>query len=47
MLLEETTNEVDDDSDELFETIGDEDDELLFDSDLANDNLDNDEDIIE
>ena len=34
-------------SDELFESIDDEDDELLFDNDLANDNIDNDEDIIE
>ena len=34
-------------SDELFEELDDEGDELLFDNDLANDNLDNDEDIIE
>ena len=33
--------------DELFEELDDEGDELLFDNDLANDNLDNDEDIIE
>ena len=38
---------LDDGSDDLFEEIDDEDDELLFDSDLANDNLDNDDDIIE
>ena len=47
MLLEDVSDEVADDSDELFEELGDEDDELLFDNDLANDNLDNDEDIIE
>ena len=35
------------DSDELFEGLDDEDDEAIFDSDLANDNLDNDNDIIE
>ena len=34
-------------SDELFEELDDEGDELLFDNDLANENLDNDEDIIE
>ena len=45
MLLED--EEAIEDSDELFEVIDDEDDELLFDSDLANDNLDNDYDIIE
>ena len=46
MLLNEETSAVED-SDELFEELGDEDDELLFDNDLANDNIDNDEDIIE
>ena len=35
------------DSDELFKGLDDEDDELLFDNDLANDNVDNDDDIIE
>ncbi len=45
ILLED--EEAIEDSDELFEVIDDEDDELLFDSDLANDNLDNDYDIIE
>ena len=34
-------------SDELFENLDDEGDEMLFDSDLANDNLDNDSDLIE
>ena len=34
-------------SDELFEELDDEGDELLFDNDLASENLDNDEDIIE
>ena len=34
-------------NDELFGDLEDEDDEELFDSDLANDNLDNDSDIIE
>ena len=48
MLLEDEANDLAaDDSDELFEELGDEGDELLFDNDLANDNLDNDEDIIE
>ena len=36
-----------DESDELFENIDDMEDEVLFDNDLANDNLDNDDDIIE
>ncbi len=40
ILLEEDENE------QLFEELGDEGDEILFDSDLANDNLDNDNDII-
>ena len=35
------------DSDKLFDDLGDEDDEAIFDNDLANDNLDNDDDIIE
>ena len=46
MLLDDEANSMED-SDELFEELGDEDDELLFDNDLANDNLDNDADIIE
>ena len=45
MLLDDEASNMED-SDELFEELGDEDDELLFDNDLANDNLDNDEDII-
>lgn len=44
MLLEDEA--MDDDSDELFEGLDDEGDEMLFDSDLANDNIDNDEDNI-
>ena len=36
-----------DDSDELFEGLDDEGDEAIFDNDLANDNIDNDDDIIE
>ena len=46
MLLDDV-GDFDDGNDELFEGIDDEDDELLFGSDLANDNLDNDDDIIE
>ena len=46
MLLEETA-ETEEDNDTFFEGLDDEGDELLFDNDLANDNLDNDEDIIE
>ena len=46
-ILLEDEEILDDENDELFEGIGDEDDELLFDNDLANDNLDNDDDIIE
>ncbi len=37
----------DDEDDELFEDLDDEEDEAIFDSDLADDNLDNDNDIIE
>ena len=44
VMLDETMEE---DSDELFDGLDDEDDEAIFDSDLANDNLDNDDDIIE
>ncbi|MCI8569772.1 MAG: DNA-directed RNA polymerase subunit beta, partial [Bacilli bacterium] len=36
-----------DDSDELFQDLSDEDDDSIFDSDLAIDNIENDEDIIE
>ncbi len=45
VLLDEDEIEMDD-SDELFEVLDDEDDEAIFDSDLANDNLDNDNDLI-
>ena len=34
------------DSDELFDDLGDEEDEAIFDTDLANDNIDNDDDLI-
>jgi len=44
MLMEDDTT--DDEDDELFGDLGDEGDEMIFDSDLANDNLDNDEDNI-
>ena len=44
VLLDE---EVEEDSDELFEELDEEGDDSIFDSDLAIDNLDNDEDIIE
>ena len=47
LLEDDEDDSLDDDSDDLFEEIGDEDDELLFGNDLANDNLDNDDDIIE
>lgn len=47
VLLDDEITDIEEDSDELFEELGDEDDELLYDNDLANDNLDNDEDIIE
>ena len=43
---EEMLEDEDEDSDELFGSI-DDDDESIFDNDLANDNLDNDDDIIE
>ena len=39
--------ELDDGKDELFEDLGDEGEEMLYGNDLANDNLDNDDDIIE
>ena len=44
MTLDESS--LDDGNDELFESLDDEGDEVLFDSDLANDNIDNDDDII-
>ena len=47
ILLEDEDDSLDDDSDDLFEEIGDEDDELLYGNDLANDNLDDENDIIE
>ena len=47
ILLEDEVDSLDDDNDDLFEEIGDEDDELLYGNDLANDNIDNDDDIIE
>jgi len=47
MLLENDTVELDDGNDELFEELDDEGEELLFDNDLANDNLEEDLDIIE
>ena len=47
MLLEDEIDGLEEDNDELFEELGDEEDELLFDNDLASDNLENDEDIIE
>jgi len=47
MLLDDEAGDIDEDSEELFEGLDDEGDELLYDSDLANDNLDNDDDIIE
>ena len=47
LLEDDEDDSLDDDSDDLFEEIGDEDDELLFGNDLANDNLDDENDIIE
>ena len=48
VLLKGDKNDLDDDNDELFEGLDDEDDEMFFsgDSDLAEDNVDNDNDII-
>ena len=40
-------DEEEEESDELFEDLDDEGEEDIFDNDLANDNLDNDDDIIE
>ena len=45
ILLEDDNESLDDGNDELFEGLED-DDEMFFDSDLAEDNLDNDNDII-
>ena len=44
VLLED---ELDNGNDELFEELDDEGDEVLYDNDLANDNLDDENDIIE
>ena len=46
VLLDET-DDYDDGDDELFQDLDDEGEELLFDNDLANDNLDDENDIIE
>ena len=46
ILLDDETNNLEEDRDEFFEELDDEGDEMLFDSDLAEDNIDNDEDII-
>ena len=46
-ILLDDVDDIDEGSDELFEELDDDGDELLFDNDLANDNLDNDDDIIE
>ena len=45
--FDEEQNELDDGNDELFEDLDDEGEELLYGNDLANDNLDNNDDIIE
>ena len=47
MVVGSDENSLDDGNDELFEGLDDEGDELLFDNDLANDNLDDENDIIE
>ena len=47
MLLDDEVSDMEEDSDELFEELGDEGDELLYDNDLANDNLDDENDMIE
>ena len=47
ILLEDEVDTLDDGTDDLFEGLDDEGDEMLFDNDLANDNLDNDNNIIE
>ena len=47
VLLDEENDAIDDGKDDLFEELDDEGEEMLFGNDLANDNLDNDDDIIE
>ena len=47
ILLEDEVDSLDDGTEDLFEGLDDEGDEMLYDNDLANDNLDNDDDIIE
>ena len=47
VLLDGEEDAIDDGKDELFEELDDEGEEMLFGNDLANDNLDNDDDIIE
>ena len=46
-MLDDDDSMLDDDDDDLFGDLDDDEDEDIFDSDLANDNLDNDDDIIE
>ena len=47
VLLDGEEEAIDDGKDELFEELDDEGEEMLFGNDLANDNLDNDDDIME
>ena len=47
VLIDGEEDAIDDGKDELFEELDDEGEEMLFGNDLANDNLDNDDDIIE
>ena len=47
VILDGEDDAIDDGKDELFEELDDEGEEMLFGNDLANDNLDNDDDIIE
>ena len=47
VLLDGEDDAIDDGKDDLFEELDDEGEEMLFGNDLANDNLDNDDDIIE
>ena len=47
VLLDGEEDSIDDGKDDLFEQLDDEGEEMLFGNDLANDNLDNDDDIIE
>ncbi|MBP3800522.1 MAG: DNA-directed RNA polymerase subunit beta [Clostridia bacterium] len=46
MLDDDELDEADEDSDEFFEGLDDEEDEDIFDNDLAEDNIDNDEDLM-